>query len=151
MLKEYQNYNKGIRAENYFASILNVKGIPYKYINSWFDYLINGRARVEVKSCELNNRQGKEYRAGRFSFSVEEVREQIFKENIWVAFVLSYKEKFMLLGFCRSKKLLKKRFIGLHQLERYGIISLEKWIKEVNTKRSEYPDISLKGGKENDK
>lgn len=136
MKEDYDgNYRRGIKAENFFASLLNARGIQYNYINTWYDYVVwNNQEKlhkVEVKSCKLTTKQGKGYRAGRFNFYPQKEREAIFKENIWVCFVLRYQEQFVLLGFCRAKELENKRWINMHQLDKYGIISFDKWIKEI--------------------
>jgi hypothetical protein len=130
-----QNVENGIKAENYFASILNSKGVQQSYNNSWFDFTVfdnkDNSYMVEVKSCQLTTRQGKKLRAGRFCFSLKEANKKMFHHNIWVCFVLRCKEEFVLLGFCRARELKQKKWIGLHQLERYGIISFDKWIREI--------------------
>ena len=126
----------GMRAENYFASLLNKNGIPHEFTNSWFDFLINKKFKVEVKSCRLAVKDGKashiHYRVGRFDFTKEESRVKQFDENIWVAFILRNEKDFMLLGLCRAKKLNKKRYVNLNDLRRINPLSFEKWLTEVN-------------------
>jgi hypothetical protein len=55
----YVNYVKGIKAENYFASLLNAKGVQYEYTNTWFDFTVLGSKdslyMVEVKSTSLTH------------------------------------------------------------------------------------------------
>jgi hypothetical protein len=127
------NYTAGISAENYLASLLNAKGIKYTYSNGYYDFLINDKIKLEVKSCYLNNSKGKDpyHRAGRFSFSIKETTDRLYNEDVWICFILRYKGDFMLLGFCRARKLNKKRFVGLHQIDLIGVISFEDWLKEI--------------------
>ena len=121
----------GIKAENYFSSVMNELGIQHEYIDKWYDFLVEGQ-KVEVKSCELSIRQiqkkGKKrvetYRSGRFHFTEKENRELQYKKNIWVCFILRHNNDFMLLGFIRAMKLKKRDQICIHDLRKLKIISL---------------------------
>lgn len=112
----------GIKAENYFASLLSKSGIRFEFVDEWFDFLVNKDFKVEVKSCQLTVKEGRaskkqqHYRSGRFDFTKEESREKQFNEDIWIAFILRHEYAFMLLGFVNAKKLLKRRFIVGFQL-----------------------------------
>lgn len=130
---EYANKEKGIKAENYFISCLNDIGIPYLYEDSWFDFEVLGQ-KVEVKSCtfSVKNTGRCNYRAGRFDFTDEDNREKQYKSNVWVCFILRYKEQFILLGFCRAKQLEKKRYISIHKIRDLDLIDLNDWIKKYN-------------------
>lgn len=135
-LKE-ANIKKGMQGENYFASILNSRGIENLYVNSWYDYLVNNEKKVEVKSCELivkNNikKRNVVHRMGQFIFKLKEAYEQIVKENIWICFVIRHKEQFMILGFCRAKDLPPgMRSISLSNIPKCNLISLDDWLKEI--------------------
>jgi hypothetical protein len=140
MKEDYDgNYTKGIKAENFFASLLNAKGIEFKYINDYYDYLVIGKHKIEVKSTSLmhgnksyGNKNGKsDKRMGRFNFSLKEARDKIFNENIWLCFVVSYKGQFILLGLCRAKKLENKTFVSLCQIENIKLLDLDEWIGEI--------------------
>jgi len=126
----------GIKAENYFASLLNKFGIMYDFVDDWFDFLVNKDFKIEVKSCQLTVKEGKAskhwYRIGRFDFTKKENREKQFNEDIWIAFVLRNDADFMILGFCKANKLEKRRYIPLNELRKLNIISFEKWLKEIN-------------------
>lgn len=126
----------GIKAENYFASLLNQVGIPHDFIDDWFDFIVNKKFKVEVKSCQLCVKDGKastnHFRMGRFDFTKEENREKQYEENIWVCFVLRNEGDFMLLGFCQAKELDKKRYIPLNDLRKINLINFEKWIRKIN-------------------
>ncbi len=129
--KNNYNYERGIKAENFFSAMLNSKGISHTYENEWFDFLVNGQ-KVEVKSCSLSCRDSKDtLRKGRFDFSIPESNEKMFNENIWICFVLRHREDFMLLGFCRAQKLEKRRWINLGNMEKLGIICFADWVKEI--------------------
>lgn len=126
----------GIKAENYFASLLNKNGIPHDFVDDWFDFIVNRKYKVEVKSCQLTVKEGKasqeSFRSGRFDFTKQENREKQFDEDIWVAFVLRHENAFLLLGCLKAKKLNKKRYINLNDLRKLGVISFEKWLTKVN-------------------
>jgi len=125
----------GIKAENYFASILNKLGIQYKYEDCWFDFLIDGKYKVEVKSCILGVKKKKEkkigYRVGRFDFTDEDNRKKQFNENIWIAFILRHEKEFLLLGFVKARDLKEKRYIPLSQLRKFKILTLEEWVEKI--------------------
>lgn len=126
----------GIKAENYFASLLSKFGIRFEFVDDWFDFLVNKDFKVEVKSCQLTVKEGKAskhwYRSGRFDFTKEENREKQFNEDIWVAFVLRHDSDFLLLGLCNAKRLQKKRYIPLNELRKLNVINLEQWLKQIN-------------------
>lgn len=122
----------GIKAEYHFIAILNRIGIPYEYIDSWFDFEVLGK-KIEIKSCQITIKNGKIRRSiGRFDFTDKENRELQHKNNIWVCFILRYREQFMILGLCRARKLDKKRYITLHKLRDLNLMDLEEWIQKQN-------------------
>lgn len=136
MRDEQQSKIYGMKAENYFAAMLNKFGIQYEFINDWFDFLINKKHKVEVKSCQLSVKDGKKtevhYRPGRFDFTRKENRENQYKENVWVAFVLRHEGEFMLLGFVRARELEKKRYITLIDLRKFEVLTFDHWLIQVN-------------------
>lgn len=125
----------GLKAENFFISVLNSKGINYIYIDDWFDFEILGQ-KVELKSCKISVKQPKKrkvrFRAGRFDFTKLENREKQFNENVWICFMVTHENQFMILGLCRAKELNKKRYISLTALRSFKPISLDDWIKKYN-------------------
>lgn len=82
----------GIRAENFVMGKLSQSGIPYTYADDWYDILVNGEHKLEVKSCQISVRDGKEkpFRVGRFDFTDEDNRDRMYSENIWVVFVVMH-------------------------------------------------------------
>ncbi len=130
------NKEAGIMAENYVMSLLNKKGIPYMYVDDWYDLeLMNGH-KLEIKSCQISIRDHKEHlRIGRFDFTDKENRERQCKENIWVCFVLRHHEEFILIGFVRAKDLKQERYINLHTIRDYNPFSFDGWINLVNRKK----------------
>ena len=126
----------GIKAENYFASILNKFGINHKFVDSWYDFLINKKYKVEVKSCQLTIKDGKsstkKYRVGRFDFTEKKNRKKQFKGNIWIVFILRHENAFLFLGFVKAKKLNMERYIPLYDLRKLNLISFERWITKIN-------------------
>lgn len=126
----------GIKGENYFASLLNKVGIPHEFTDEWFDFTVNKKFKVEVKSCQLCVKNGKanlnRYIMGRFDFTKEENREKQFEENIWVAFVLRNDNDFMLLGLCQARELNKRRYLPLSDLRKIKLVNFEQWLKKIN-------------------
>lgn len=132
------NNTYGIRAENYFSSRMNELGIQHNYINSWYDFIVEGQM-VEVKSCELSIKQTKKkgkkrietYRSGKFHFTEEKNRDLQYKGNIWVCFILRHENDFIILGFTRAKNLKKRKHICVHSLKKLKMISLNHWIGKI--------------------
>ena len=58
MKSHEQSRHYGMNAENYFKSILNKFGIESEFVDSWFDFLVNKKYKVEVKSCQLSVKDG---------------------------------------------------------------------------------------------
>ena len=139
MKSHEQSRHYGMNAENYFASVLNKFGIESEFIDSWFDFLVNKKYKVEVKSCQLSVKDGPRkkgyYRSGRFDFTEEKSRKLQFKENIWVAFILRHESDFLLLGFTRAKNLRKKRYINLTKLRKISIINFGNWLLQINKEK----------------
>ena len=137
MRSEQQAKHFGTNAENFFRSKLNKYGIHYTFEDSWFDFLINNKYKVEVKSCQLtiaDKIEKNKFRQGRFDFTNETYRKLQFKENIWIAFILRHESDFLLLGFTRSKYLKMKRYIPLAELRKISVVPFHNWILRVNRK-----------------
>ena len=139
MKSHEQSKHYGMNAENYFKSILNKFGIESEFVDSWFDFLVNKKYKVEVKSCQLSVKDGKRsleyYRPGRFDFTEEKNRKLQFRKNIWVAFILRHESNFLLLGFTRAKNLKKKRYVALTELRKISIINFGNWLLQINKKK----------------
>ncbi len=128
----------GIKAENYFSSKMNELGLQHKYIDKWYDFIVEGQ-KVEVKSCELSikqtqkigNKRKETYRSGRFHFTEERNRNLQYKNNIWVCFILRHENDFMLLGFVKARKLKKSKKICIHKLKKLKLLSLNQFVGGV--------------------
>jgi hypothetical protein len=125
------NKNSGIKAENYFASLLNANGVKYTYEDSWFDFLVNNTEKVEVKSCQLFWGCKSPTRRGRFDFRLKGNRQRAYKENCWVAFIIRHRDIFLLLGLCRAKELEGRRFGSFTQLAKIKMLGFDEWLKEI--------------------
>lgn len=139
----------GLNAENHFLSRMNQLGLKTSYDDSWYDFLVNNY-KVEIKSCALfiKNKKDKKsqqvatkdkkthYRSGRFHFTEPKNRENQFKENIWVCFIVRHNEDFLILGFLKAKDLKKKPEVTLSQLGKYKLINMDKWLLQVNRKKT---------------
>lgn len=131
---KHHNQDRGLKAENFFASRMNKLGLKFSFENEWFDFLVQDQ-KVEVKSCELTvkqkQRKKSDFRCGRFDFTNEVNRDFQYEENIWVCFILRHKNDFMLLGFARAKELNKKRYITIHALSKIKLLTLEQWLRKI--------------------
>ena len=126
----------GMKAENYFKSRLNALGIESEFVDKWFDFLVNKEIKVEVKSCQLQVRDGaikdSHYRLGRFDFTKEESREKQYDENVWVVFILREGDEFLILGVVRAQQLNKARYIPLNKIRQLNPMSFQDWIHQIN-------------------
>lgn len=136
----------GMKAENFFSSVLNSVGLYHQFDNDWYDFRVGNSAmdcahKVEVKSCQLTiaklgSEEHKGYRVmcGRFDFTSKGNRENMLKENIWIAFVLRYHQQFMLLGFVRAKSLpigkgdVPQRYLRLNAIRSLRPKDLDDWL-----------------------
>lgn len=130
------NKESGMKAENHFILRLNKLGIPYEFIDDWYDFEVYGQ-KVELKSCRISIKDpapkynNQHYRIGRFDFTKEETREKQYDNNIWVCFIARHKEEFIMLGFCKARALDKKRYISIHKTRDLNLIDLEEWILKI--------------------
>lgn len=124
----------GLAGEYAFIAELNKLGIPYIFEDDWFDFIVLDQ-KVEVKSCRITIKNGKGRKEiGRFDFTDADNREQQFKENVWVCFILRHQEQHILMGLVKARKLEKKRWITLHKLRDFELISLQDWVKKYQKK-----------------
>ena len=139
----------GMKAENFFSSVLNSVGVYHQFDDNWYDFRVGKSMedcphKVEVKSCQLTiaklgseGHKGYHVMCGRFDFTSKESRENMFKENIWIAFVLRYRQQFMLLGFVRAKSLpigkdsIPQRYLRLNAIRSLRPKDLEDWLVMV--------------------
>lgn len=129
-------YRFGLKAENHFISKMNELGLSCEFVDKWYDFEVN-KVKVEVKSTTFSIRDGNKgsreiSRFGRFNFGCEDTRNKLFKENVWVCYVLRSFSHYMILGFARAKETKKKKHISLTQLKSMNIISLEDWLEVIN-------------------
>lgn len=132
------NNQYGLKAENYFLSLMNNLGLKTTFKDDWYDFEVNN-LKVEVKSCSLFIKQKKYkqkkkfiFASGKFHFTKKENRKNQFNENIWCCFIVRHKENFLLIGFVKARELNLKESITLSQLGNYNLLSLNDWIKKVN-------------------
>ena len=134
------NYERGLKAENFFLSQMNKVGLPVTFVDDWYDFIVNKKFKVEVKSCCISVKcitkvKGKKYlnyRPGRFVFTSEDNREKQFDENIWVCFMVRHLDQFILLGFIKARELKKVRCVALHQVRKFKLLDLGQWLEKVN-------------------
>jgi hypothetical protein len=128
---------RGFKAENYFISLLNEKGIPYQYVDEWYDFEVEGN-KVEIKSCRLSvkhsnrKRKNQQYQVGRFDFTDFTNRDRQYEENIWICFIVRHEDQFILLGFTRAKKLNRQRYISIHRTRNFNLLDLDEWLGIIN-------------------
>lgn len=133
-------YDAGLKAENYFASLLNAKGLSYFFDDvTGYDFRVgrsdaNCTTKVEVKSCGLCIREGQfkkdlepRYQCGRFLFKKDQIEYQ-HGDDTYFCFIVRWKEQFIIYGFVHAPKLKKKRHITIHELRAIGLMDFEDFI-----------------------
>lgn len=119
----------GIKSEYKFISILNEKGIPYKYLDDWYDFEVLGQ-KVDVKCCRISQkfsdkrRKVQAYKIGRFSFT-DKQRDS----DIYIAFFVRHEDQFLFMGFAKVSALKGRRYLSIHNLRSIRIMSLDSFIK----------------------
>lgn len=135
----------GMKAEEFFSSLLFKEKLDYTFVDKWYDYLVEGQ-KVELKSCQLTHRAYRrirskgnyfpDWRIGQFDFTKEEAREKIIKENIWVALVIRHDNQFIMYGFIRGGKLDGKRYLSIHKARGLKPLEFIDWIEEIKRKET---------------
>lgn len=124
----------GIKAENYFLSLMNAKGVPCVFRDEWYDFQVYNDVLVEVKSCQLSvaDKNDKNYRVGRFDFNnKEETRDLLSQHNAWVCLIVRHNDQFLLLGFVRARSLNKKRYLRVHHVRNFKPLDFETWHQQI--------------------
>ena len=130
------NKHIGVRSEYFLKDVLRDRKIPYKHMDSWYDFEIMGE-KVELKSCRIsvkhtyqrkNGVACESYRIGRFNFDLTAM-EKAIKENIWICLLVRHYEQFMILGMVRAKHIGEKRYLTIHKAREFNLIDLEEWIE----------------------
>lgn len=130
----------GQLAEYFVMEYLRNKKIPYEYVDSWYDLMIQGKyveiksAKIVVKNGSKNNKANKyqQIRAGRFDFSSQANREDLRKANGIVILVGVYKNQHILFGCAEAKKLPDKRYIPMRFIKSEAVRDLEEFFIPAN-------------------
>ena len=126
------SYKEGIEGEQFFIAQLNEKGLIYEFIDSWYDFEVQG-TKVEVKTCTLTISNGDHRQLGIYEFTSKENRENLFKENVWICLIVKHNDQFIIQGFVQAKLLDQKQHISIIAASRLKMINLDKFIKKINS------------------
>lgn len=126
-VKMINNKIYGSQAENEFIKILNQNGIPYKFIDDWYDFEIYNQ-KVEIKSTQLSHKfstptKTQSYKIGRFLFTEEQRKNKIF-----CGLFVRFKENFLFLGIIKLKEDTPK-YISIHKIRDYKIYSIQDFLE----------------------
>lgn len=130
---------EGMKAEDYFCKMLddcNYSNMKYEFVDGWFDFLINEKVKVEVKSCRIsvkhpNHVKNMRYRIGRFDFTNPDNLDKQKKQGCWICFIVRHYNQFIILGFCLAEEINSKRYVSLHQTRDIELIDLSDWLSIV--------------------
>jgi hypothetical protein len=135
-------YDAGMKSENYFASLLNAKGLSYFFDDqALYDFRVGvspAKAifKIEVKSACLSVREGHKrkkqyYNCGYFTFNKDQIGGQ-HDENTYFCFVVRWREQFLLYGFVYSKNLQKKRHVSIHEVHSTGLMDFDEFVSIIS-------------------
>lgn len=125
------NKAAGNAAESLVMRKLRAAGFRVERPDDYFDLLLNGTVRVEVKSCALSVRYkkspawGGQWRVGRFDFTEEHNRTCQRENGVWVCFVVRILGKPHIIGFVKASDLPERRYITLHDLNDAGPLDVK--------------------------
>lgn len=128
----------GREAEKYVERQLSHHDIPFTYLDDWADLMVhtNPPCYLEIKSCDLCIRRGDGkdgYQAGRFDFESKKTRTLLRKHNAWVCFVIRLQPmRYVLLGFCRARRLPDKRHLSLATYRKVRMLTLGEWRAKID-------------------
>lgn len=128
-----------MKAENFFHSLMNQKGIPVRLDDDWYDFTVYDKIKVEVKSCQLSIKFIRDkkpgFRPGRFDFTKEDNREEQFKENIWVCLIVRHHDQFILYGFVKARELKKKRYWPITTVRELKPLEFDEWFQRIQAEK----------------
>jgi hypothetical protein len=139
-LNEVSVYQRGVKAENYFISLMNKVGLKWDQMDTYYDFEVNGH-KIEIKSCRVvcrngNNERGQhDHKCGRFDFTDVQQRQDLVKNDCWVCFIISDFDQFILCGFRKAKHMdMTHRYYSLAQLreDKFNLLNLDDWINTIN-------------------
>ena len=135
----------GMKAEDFFSSLLLNSKLDYDFVDIWYDYIVNGH-KVELKSCQLTIRHRYQqktkrkkldgWRIGRFDFTNEETRKKQIKENIWIALVVRHKNQFIMYGFIEAKQLSGERYLSIHKARELKPLEFKDWVNQIDKSKT---------------
>ncbi len=140
------SYKHGIIAEKFFSEILYSNGISFKFVDKWYDYMIEDRIKCELKSCTMTILNGNKtgYKIGRFDFTDEDNRQKLIDNNVWIALVVRHHYQCILIGFVPGEKLNGNRYISLHEAKTLHPIPFTTWC-QINRLKQERRKCHLCG------
>lgn len=119
------NKEKGNYIEQEFIKLCNQEGIPYKHLDSWTDFCIQGES-LEVKSCQLSHKfstktKTQSYKIGRFNFTPLQREKEIY-----VALFVTFNKNYLFLGIIKLGKN-TPRYISIHKIREYKLYTLQEF------------------------
>jgi len=119
---------RGNAGEQWFSELMSRHKTHCEFVGLYYDFLVENLHKVEVKSCAVSVKNGcikRDYKVGRWDFTDESVRNTLYQENCWIAFIIQHQGQFILYGITKAQKLwkdsedcLKHRYISIHNAHR---------------------------------
>ena len=132
-----KNQIRGMNAEYHVIKELQKQGMEVKHTKTWYDIQIK-EEKIEIKSSCISvkstgrTKRKTSWEYGRFDFQNKKNREKIWKNNIWLCFVIRWKKRFMILGFIQAQKLPQRRYFKISQLRDKKLIETNQLCEKIN-------------------
>lgn len=132
-------YAEGLKSERYFAKKCQEAGLTTELVHKPFDFLINGKY-VEVKSAKfwINQSNGKRIIAhGQYECWHEKQLMKMKGMDVWICFIVSNKNGFLIQGFLKSKDFPNTRKITMHAVEKLPLKTWSQFLQYIKRGQNE--------------
>ena len=129
-------HKDGVNSENFFKSFLgkNKKIKGFEQIHQPFDFLVNFKHYVEVKSCKLYVNQKKDvptFSHGCYECWNKSQLKKLHDQDVWICFIIQHEGQFIIQGFLKSKDLPNQRKLTISKVQHLNLKSAKQFSQYV--------------------
>ncbi len=121
------SYTEGFKGEAYFRKVMLEYGNNVKFIDKYYDFLVNDKIKVEVKTCRLTVSNGNKQK-GIYQFTRPLNRDLQVRNDVWVCFIVYHRDQFIIQGFVKAKNLHKKKYVSIISASKHHLKTLLEFI-----------------------
>lgn len=125
-------HKDGVKAEKFFQKFCKEKGIQCRMCHRPFDFIINERTYVEVKSAKILTRYDNKrniYGQGRYECWNKSQLRKIKDSKCYICLIMQYDGNLMIQGFIRAIDYPNKRKISINVAESLKKLSKKQFIR----------------------